>query len=66
MHYHHGPGWIVGLTLNRHALKSWALSLHIGRHIRKDGSEMGDACESHVVTTHKEEKPARKEADAMG
>ena len=29
MRYGHGPGGIVGITLNPHALKRWALSLHI-------------------------------------
>lgn len=42
MHYGHGPGGIVGLTLNQHALKRWALSLHACSHISKDLAEMNE------------------------
>ena len=65
MHYGYGPGGIVCFTLNPHALKCWALSLHICSRMIKDVSEIVDSCESHGVTTHKEEELARKEADAM-
>ena len=67
MHYGHGHGGIVGITLYPHALKCWAISLHIYIYscMIKDVSEMGDSCELHGVPTHKEEQSARTEAVAM-
>ena len=64
--YCHGPGRIVDITLNPNALKHWALSLHICSQIIKDVSEMGDACESHRVTTDKEEKSSKERGKCNG
>jgi len=66
MRYGHGPGGLIGITLNQSALKRWALSLHICSRLIRDVSEMEDgSTESHEVTMHKEEMPARKKSDAV-
>ena len=64
MHYSHGFGGIVSITLNTRALKHWTLS-HICSYMIKNVSAMGDRCESYKVITHKEETAAAKKADAM-
>ncbi|KAK3106543.1 hypothetical protein FSP39_022295 [Pinctada imbricata] len=64
MRYGHGPGGLIGLTLNPHALKRWALSLHICSKVLKDLGEMRDIADDHHVTHHKEESPARMASDA--
>ena len=64
--YGHGSGGIVGITLNLHALKLWALSLHICSHMIKDISEMGDSCESHWVTSHKDKKHSTERGRCNG
>ena len=59
MRYGHGPGGIIGITLNQQALKRWALSLHVCSRIIKDVKEMSEL-DAQDVTSHKEEKPARR------
>ena len=43
MRYGHGPGGIVGITLNEHALCRWALSLHICSRLTKDIADLNEA-----------------------
>ena len=60
MRYEHGPGGIIGVTLNPNALKRWSLSLHKCRRIIKDLVEMSDAnAEPNDITVHKEEMTIR-------
>jgi len=62
MRYGHGPGGIVGITLNQLAVQRWALSLHTCSRLMKDVAELME--DSNVsVTTHKEELPSRIKAD---
>ena len=63
MRYGHGPGGLVGITLNRSAVKRWALSLHICSRLIKDVAEMRDKDTKSYILKHKEEMPARKNAD---
>ncbi len=44
MRYGHGPGGLVGITLNQSALKRWALSLHTCSRLikRRSRNERGD------------------------
>lgn len=61
MRYGHGPGALVGITLNPSATRRWALSLHIRSRLIKDLSNMRDAnLSSNEVTVHKEEKIREK------
>jgi hypothetical protein len=64
MRYGHGPGGIVGITLNPNALKRWAMSLHVCSRLTKDISEMRDVSTQEGITLHKEEMPARVAADS--
>ena len=53
MKYVHGPGGIIGITLNTNALKRWALSLHKCSHIIKDLVDMKDTNKNNSqVTVH--------------
>ena len=66
MRYGHGPGGIVGITLQQSALKRWAYSLHSCSQLTKDVADLKDEHNSKAcVMTHKEEMPARKAADAV-
>ena len=66
MRYGHGPGGIVGITLQPSALKRWAYSLHICTQLTKDVADLQDeSTTQHHVKTHKEEMPARKASDAI-
>ena len=66
MRYGHGPGGIVGITLQQSALKRWAYSLHSCSQLTKDVADLKDKHNSKAcVMTHKEEMPARKAADAV-
>ena len=61
----HGPGDIIGVTLNNNALKRWSLSLHKCSCIISYRVEMTDAnAEPYDVTVHQEEMPGRIAADA--
>ena len=54
----HGPGDIIGVTLNNNALKWWSLSLHKCSRIISYRVEMTDAnAEPNDVTVHQEEMP---------
>ena len=65
MRYGHGPGGMIGITLNPSALKRWALSLHTCSRLIKDLTEMQTTRKSSPeVTVHKEEMTARMKSDA--
>lgn len=38
--YGHGPGGLIGITLNQSAVQRWALSLHTSSRLIKDLAEM--------------------------
>ena len=63
MKYCHGPGGIVGITLNEHALCRWALSLHICSRLTKDIADLKEAT-LFEVDHHKEESTSRIKADS--
>jgi hypothetical protein len=65
MHYGHGPGRIIGITLKPSTLKRWALSLHIYSQIMKDVTEMRETRRKTTVTEHKEEMPSRIQSDGV-
>ena len=62
MRYGHGPGGIVGITLNEHALCRLALNLRICSRLTKDISDLKGATLVEVYH-HKEESPSRVKAD---
>ena len=57
-----GPGGIVGIRLNEHALCRWALSLHICSRLTKDIADLKEATLVEVAH-HKEESTSRIKAD---
>ena len=63
MKYCHGPGGIVGITLNEHALCRWALSLHICSRLTKGIADLKEAT-LFEVDHHKEESTSRVKADS--
>ena len=63
MRYGHGPGGIVGITLNEHALCRWALSLHICSRLTKDIADLKEATLVEV-DHHKKESTSRIKADS--
>ena len=64
MRYGHGPGGLIGITLNPGAQKRWALSLHICSRLMKDIAELREVdTQSQQATIHKEEMPARIDSD---
>ena len=60
--YGHGPGGIIGITLEPATLSRWALSLHICSRLIRDVSLMSEDPDEDV-TRHKEELPHRIQAD---
>ena len=65
MRYGHGPGGIVGITLQPSALKRWAYSLHICSKLIKDVAHMSeDDHKDQSVMFHKEEMSSCRVADA--
>ena len=62
MRYRHGPGGIVGITLNEHALSRWALNLHICSRLIKDISDLKEAIRIEV-DHHKQDSPSIINAD---
>ena len=62
MRYGHGPGGIVGIMLNEHALCRWALNLHICSRLTKDIAYLKDDT-LFEVDNHKEESHSRIKAD---
>ena len=63
MKYCHGPGGIIGFTLNEHALCRWALSLHICSRLTRDIADLKEAI-LFEVDHHKEESTSRIKADS--
>ena len=63
MCYGHGPGGLVGITLNAAAMKRWALSLHTCNQLVKDFTDLKDGGHKIQITRHKEESAARKASD---
>ena len=63
MCYGHGPGGLVGITLNAAAMKRWALSLHTCSQLVKDFIDLKDGGHKIQITRHKEESAARKPSD---
>ncbi len=62
MRYGHGPGGIVRITLNKHALCRWALNLHICPRLTKNTADLKYAILVEVYH-HKEEHPSIIKAD---
>ena len=62
MRYGHGPGGIVGILLNEHALCRWALNLHICSRLTKDIAYLKEDT-LFEVGNHKEESHSRIKAD---
>ena len=58
-----GPGGIVGIRLNEHALCRWALSLHICSRLTKDIADLKEATLVEVAH-HKEQSTSRIKADS--
>ena len=63
MCYGHGPGGLVGITLNAAAMKRWSLSLHTYSQLVKDLTDLKDGGHKIQITRHKEESAARKASD---
>ena len=63
MRYGHGPGGIVGITLNKNALCRWALTLHMCSSQTKDIADLNEATFVEV-DHHKEESISRIKADS--
>jgi len=61
MHYGHGPGGIIGITLKPETLKTWTLGLHICCRLEQDIAEIVGGI--NVRDTHKEETKARIASD---
>lgn len=62
MRYGHGPGGLIGITLNEKAVHRWALSLHTCSRLIKDMKELKDLSDTDI-TTHKEEMGSRIKYD---
>ena len=62
MRYGHGPGGIVSIMLNEHALCRWALNLHICSRLTKDIAYLNEAT-LFEVDHHQEESRSRIKAD---
>ena len=58
MHYGHGPGGPIEITLNEKAVHRWAMSLHICSRLMKDIADLRDSS-SVNITSHKEEMASR-------
>ena len=54
MRYGHGPGGLIGITMNEKAVHRWAMSLHICSRLMKDKADLKDSS-SVDITSHKEE-----------
>ena len=62
MLYGHGPGGLIGITLNEKAVHSWAMSLHICSRLMEDMADLKDSS-SVDITPHKEELVSRFKYD---
>ena len=58
MRYGHGPGGLVGITLNAAAMKQWALSLYTCSQLVKDLTDLKDGGHKIQITMLKEESAA--------
>ena len=65
MRYGHGPGGIIGITLNPKSIKRCALSLHLCSTLKQDLLSLVNGDSDKKVTKHKEEGASRIEADSM-
>ncbi|KAK3697576.1 hypothetical protein QZH41_003442 [Actinostola sp. cb2023] len=63
MHYGHGPGGIIGITLKPETLKTWTLGLHICCRLEQYIAEIVGGI--NVRDTHKEETKARIASDVF-
>ena len=63
MRYGHGPGGIIGITLQPGTLKRWALGLHICTQLKADVLTMAEEDKPRDVLRHKEEGSSRMQAD---
>ena len=64
MRYGHGPGGLIGLTLNEKAVHIWVMSPHICSRLMKDMADLKDSS-SVDITSHKKELPSRIKYDEM-
>ena len=62
MNYGHGPGGLIGITLNEKAVHRWAMSLHICSRLMKDMTNLKDSSSVHI-TSHNEELASRIKYD---
>ena len=58
MCYGHGPGGLIGITLNEKNVHIWAMNLHICSRLMKDMADLKDSS-SVGITSHKEELVSR-------
>ena len=63
MRYGHGPGGIIGITLEPGTLTRCALSRHICSRLTKDVANMTGESKSESITTHNEEMSSRIKSD---
>ena len=63
MRFGYGPDGVIGNTLNSHATKTWAMSLHTCTRLRSDLSAMVSQDKDTVALKHKEEGPSRIKSD---
>ena len=62
MRYGHGPGGLIGITLNEKAVHRWAMSLHICSRLMKYMVDLKDSS-SVDITSHKEKLASRIKYD---
>ena len=62
MCYGHGPGGLIGMTLNEKAAHRWTMSLHICSRLMKDMADLKDSSPVDI-TSHKEELASRIKYD---
>ena len=63
MHYGHGPGGIIGITLEPETLKTWALGLHICSRLEQDIISLVGKEQDISQEAHKDEMKARIASD---
>ena len=62
MRYGHGPGGLIGITLNEKAIHRWPMSLLICSRLMKDMADLKDSSSVHI-TSHKDELASRIKYD---
>lgn len=65
MRYGHGPGGIIGITLQPDTVKRWALSLHLSSRLVSDLDQMENCENGPDITRHKEESKSRIQHDFL-